>query len=101
LFFRWSRADAAAGAEEKRMDQNQVEGVARKAGGRLKDAAGGLTGDTEMQAEGKASQLIGEAQQRYGAAIDSVQSFAEEKPWHTLGIVAGAAFLLGLMLGRR
>jgi ElaB/YqjD/DUF883 family membrane-anchored ribosome-binding protein len=54
-----------------------------------------------MQGEGKASQLIGEAQQRYGAAMDGIQSFAEEKPWHTIGIVAGAAFLLGLIIGRR
>jgi uncharacterized protein YjbJ (UPF0337 family) len=83
------------------MDQNQVEGMARKAGGRLKDAAGALTGDADMQAEGKASRLIGEAQQRYGAAIDSIEQFAQEKPWQMLGIVAGTAFLLGLMIGRR
>lgn len=83
------------------MDQNQVEGVARQAGGRLRDAAGALTGDAEMQGEGKASQWMGVAQQRYGEAKDNIQTFAEEKPWHTLGIVAGAAFLLGLMIGRR
>jgi uncharacterized protein YjbJ (UPF0337 family) len=83
------------------MDQNQAEGMARKVGGRVKDAAGALTGDAEMQGEGKASQLIGEAQQRYGAAMDGIQSFAEEKPWQTIGIVAGAAFLLGLIIGRR
>ena len=83
------------------MDTNQVEGMARRAGGRVKDAAGALAGDAEMQAEGKATQWMGLAQQRYGEAKDTVQSFAEEKPWAVIGMVAGAAFLIGLMMGRR
>ena len=83
------------------MDTNQVEGMARQAGGRIEDAAGALAGDAGMQGEGKAREWMGMAQQRYGEAKDTVQSFAEEKPWAVIGMVAGAAFLLGLIIGRR
>ena len=83
------------------MDTNQMEGMARQAGGRVKDAAGALAGNSEMQAEGKASEWMGMAQQRYGEARETIESFAEDKPWAMIGIVAGAAFLLGLIIGRR
>ena len=39
----------------------KLEGVADEAKGRVKDAAGGLTGDLGLQAEGKIDQLSGMA----------------------------------------
>ena len=35
------------------MNQDEIKGVAQEAAGKLKDAAGGLTGDTGLQTEGK------------------------------------------------
>jgi ElaB/YqjD/DUF883 family membrane-anchored ribosome-binding protein len=36
---------------------------------------------------------------RHGA--HAVDDYVHDRPWHSLGIVAGAAFLIGYMLGRR
>jgi uncharacterized protein YjbJ (UPF0337 family) len=38
---------------QERGMKNQAQGKAEDVKGRVKDAAGGLTGDSEMQAEGK------------------------------------------------
>lgn len=40
---------------------NELEGAGDTVKGRVKDAAGGLTGDSDMQAEGKLDQLKGKA----------------------------------------
>lgn len=45
---------------------DSVSGKLRKAGGRVKDAVGGLTGDESMQAEGKLDELSGSAQDAVG-----------------------------------
>ena len=39
------------------VDENQIEGTLTEGVGKLKDAAGGLTGDTSTQADGKLDQL--------------------------------------------
>ncbi len=36
---------------------NQLEGAAREIGGKIKNAAGALTGDTSAQIEGKANEI--------------------------------------------
>jgi ElaB/YqjD/DUF883 family membrane-anchored ribosome-binding protein len=36
---------------------------------------------------------------RSGARV--VDAYVHDRPWHSLGIVAGAAFLIGYVLGRR
>lgn len=46
--------------------ENSVEGKATDLKGKVKDAAGGLTGDTSLQAEGKLDQLKGKAQDTLG-----------------------------------
>ena len=48
--------------------ENSVEGKAKEMKGRVKDAAGGLTGDTEMQVEGKIDQATGKVQNAFGKA---------------------------------
>ena len=48
--------------------ENSAEGKAEKLKGRVKDAAGGLTGDASLQAEGKLDQLKGKIQDSVGKA---------------------------------
>mgnify|MGYP002780731854 CR=1 FL=1 len=49
-----------------RAAENELEGTGDRLKGRVKDAAGGLTGDSEMQAEGKMDQLKGKAKDALG-----------------------------------
>jgi uncharacterized protein YjbJ (UPF0337 family) len=51
--------------EERGID-NSVEGKVDHAKGHLKDAVGGLTGDSSLQAEGKMDQLKGKAKDTLG-----------------------------------
>ena len=49
-----------------RAARNELEGTGDHLKGRVKDAAGGLTGDTELQREGKLDQLKGKAKDLLG-----------------------------------
>lgn len=51
---------------QNRGAKNDLEGGADQVKGHVKDAAGGLTGDSSMQAEGKWDQLKGKAKQSLG-----------------------------------
>jgi uncharacterized protein YjbJ (UPF0337 family) len=53
------------------MDKEHVKGAAQKAKGAVKDAAGGLTGDEKLQAEGKADKAKGAARQSAGDIKDA------------------------------
>lgn len=46
--------------------ENSAEGAVDNLKGKLKDAAGGLTGDTSLQAEGKWDQAKGKAKDALG-----------------------------------
>ena len=46
--------------------ENSAEGTASNLKGKLKDAAGGLTGDSSLQAEGKLDQAKGKIQDTLG-----------------------------------
>jgi uncharacterized protein YjbJ (UPF0337 family) len=46
--------------------KNSVEGKATDLKGKIKDAAGGLTGDTKLQVEGKIDQVKGKVQDAFG-----------------------------------
>lgn len=48
--------------------ENQVRGGAEELKGRLRDAAGSLTGDSEQELKGKAEQLKGKVQRKIGEA---------------------------------
>jgi len=41
--------------------------------GRLKEAAGALTGDKKLKREGKADQAVGKVKQKVGKVIDKVK----------------------------
>ena len=59
------------------MNGDKVEGVAQEIGGKLKDAAGGLTGDAGMQADGKVDQAAGTVKQMLGDAKATVGDVAD------------------------
>ena len=44
------------------MDKNRIEGAAKQAKGAVKEAAGKLTGDAKLKAEGKADKSVGKVQ---------------------------------------
>jgi uncharacterized protein YjbJ (UPF0337 family) len=52
------------------MDKEQVKGAADKAKGAIKDTAGKVMGDREMQAEGKLHKAKGAAHEAVGDARD-------------------------------
>jgi uncharacterized protein YjbJ (UPF0337 family) len=48
--------------------ENQAKGAAKEVGGKVRNAAGGLTDDTSEQIKGKAKELEGKAQRKVGEA---------------------------------
>ncbi len=83
------------------MDKNEVEGTIRNVAGKIEDAAGALTGDTEHQVKGKARQVAGTVQAKAGEVFDDVRELAADKPVGTVLIAAGVAFVLGMLFARR
>jgi uncharacterized protein YjbJ (UPF0337 family) len=59
--------------EEEAMDKEHIKGAADKAKGAVKDAAGKLTGDKQMQAEGKIDKAKGAAREALGDAKDAAR----------------------------
>ncbi|HTI67831.1 MAG TPA: CsbD family protein [Caulobacteraceae bacterium] len=55
------------------MDKTRVQGAAQKTGGRIKEAAGKLTGDAKLQAEGKADQAAGGIKNAVGGVKDAIR----------------------------
>jgi uncharacterized protein YjbJ (UPF0337 family) len=55
------------------MDKDRIEGSANQAKGVLKQAAGKVTGDAKLQAEGAADQTAGKVQNAVGGAKDAVR----------------------------
>lgn len=54
-------------------DQDRIEGSAKNIGGKIKEGAGKLTGDSKLQAEGKADQVEGKIQNAVGGVKDSLR----------------------------
>ncbi len=48
--------------------ENQIKGLGKQAEGKVRNAVGGLTGDTSEQIKGKAKDLEGKAQRKIGEA---------------------------------
>ena len=55
------------------MDKEHVKGAIDKTKGAVKDAVGGLTGDTATQAEGKVDKAKGAFRQKVGDAKDAAR----------------------------
>jgi uncharacterized protein YjbJ (UPF0337 family) len=55
------------------MDRNRVEGAGHKMKGAMKEAAGKLTGDEKLKAEGKIEKTAGKVQNAAGGVADSAR----------------------------
>jgi len=60
------------------MDKEHIRGAADKAKGSIKDAAGKLTGDKKMQAEGKFDKAKGAAHQAVGDVKDGIRDTLDD-----------------------
>jgi uncharacterized protein YjbJ (UPF0337 family) len=54
-------------------DHDRVEGAAKNMGGKVKEAAGNVTGDEKLKAEGKADQVEGKVQNAVGGVKDTLR----------------------------
>jgi len=54
------------------MSDNRIEGAARKASGSIKEAAGKITGNTKLEAKGKAEKTVGTVQNKVGKVQDAL-----------------------------
>ncbi len=54
-------------------DQDRIDGAAKNLGGKAKEAAGNVTGDEKLKAEGKADQVAGKVQNAVGGMKDSLR----------------------------
>ena len=55
------------------MDKDRIAGAANQAKGSVKEAAGKVTGDTKLEAEGKADKVAGKVQNTVGGVRDSLK----------------------------
>ena len=60
------------------MDKDRIEGSANQAKGAVKEAAGKLTGDAKLQAEGKADKAAGKVQNAVGGMKDAVRDAVKD-----------------------
>jgi len=60
------------------MDKDRVAGAAKQAKGRLKDAAGKITGDEKLKAEGKADKVEGKVQNAFGGLKDKAREALDD-----------------------
>jgi len=54
-------------------DHDRIEGAAKNIGGKIKEAAGKITGDEKLKAEGRADQVEGKAQNAFGGLKDTLK----------------------------
>ena len=54
-------------------DHDRVEGAAKNIGGKIKEAAGKVTGDEKLKAEGRAEQVEGKVQNAVGGVKDALR----------------------------
>jgi uncharacterized protein YjbJ (UPF0337 family) len=64
-------ADWRLFSQEGAMDKDRVKGSATNMGGKAKEAAGNLTGDSKLQSEGKMDQAKGKVQNAVGGIKDA------------------------------
>ncbi|WP_292083886.1 MULTISPECIES: CsbD family protein [unclassified Brevundimonas] len=54
-------------------DHDRIEGAAKNIGGKIKEAAGKVTGDEKLKAEGRADQVAGKVQNAVGGVKDTLR----------------------------
>lgn len=55
------------------MNKDRIEGSFKQAKGKLKEAAGDVTGDAKLKGEGQADQVEGKIQNAVGGAKDKIK----------------------------
>jgi len=55
------------------LDKDRVEGAAKNVGGKIKEAAGKVTGDEKLKREGQADQVVGKVQNTVGGIKDKIR----------------------------
>ena len=60
------------------MDKDRVKGAGHEAKGAIKEAAGKLTGDKKIQAEGAVEKNLGKAQNAVGGMKDAAREAAKK-----------------------
>ena len=55
------------------MDNDRIKGALDQAKGAVKEAAGKITGDTKLQAEGKADKVAGKTESTVGGVKDTAR----------------------------
>ena len=55
------------------MDKDRIKGSANQAKGAIKEAAGKLTGDAKLEAEGKSDKFAGKVQNAVGGVKDALR----------------------------
>ena len=60
------------------MDIDRIEGAGKQVKGAIKDAAGKVTGDRVLQAEGKADKVVGKVQVKVGKTQDAIRDAARK-----------------------
>ena len=55
------------------MDKDRVAGTAKQVKGNIKEAVGKATGDSKMQADGKADKTVGKIQNAVGGLKDTLR----------------------------
>ena len=55
------------------MDKDRIKGAANQAKGSIKEAAGKVTGDHKLQAEGKLDKAKGQVESAIGSVKDAVR----------------------------
>jgi uncharacterized protein YjbJ (UPF0337 family) len=68
-----SGADARQNSPEEAMDKDRIKGSATNMGGKAKEAAGKVTGDSKLQGEGKMDQAKGKVQKAAGGIKDALK----------------------------
>jgi uncharacterized protein YjbJ (UPF0337 family) len=61
------------------MDREDIKGAADKAKGAIKDAAGKVTGDKELQTEGKLDKAKGAAHNAAGDVKDALRNASKDE----------------------
>lgn len=56
------------------MDKDRAAGIGHQVKGSIKEAAGKVTGDRKLEAEGKVEKTGGKLQNAYGGAKDSLRN---------------------------
>ena len=61
------------------MDEDRIKGIAHQAKGAVKEAAGKVSGDVKLEADGRAEKAAGEVQNAVGGVKDAVREAVTKK----------------------